>query len=108
MEFRDVIEIARYSPEKMQKLNLFESRNFFCDVYCLEPGQSQKVHAHQTEDKLYYVLEGTGAFTIGTEEQEHGSGCLILAPSGVEHGVRNTSAARLKLLVFMAPHPDYK
>lgn len=108
MEFKDAAEIARFSPEKMQKINLFETRNFFCDVYCLEPGQSQKVHAHQSEDKLYYVLEGEGVFTIGTEEESHGSGRLVFAPAGVEHGVRNASPSRVKLLVFMAPHPDFK
>ncbi|MEK7829641.1 MAG: cupin domain-containing protein, partial [Acidobacteriota bacterium] len=43
MNTRDVFAAAQFSPDKMQKINLFETRNFFCDVYCLEPGQEQKV-----------------------------------------------------------------
>ena len=108
MEVKDVFAAARFSPEKMQKVNLFETGNFFCDVYCLEPGQEQKVHAHKVEDKLYFVLEGRGRFTVGEESREYGKDQLVFAPAGSEHGVRNTSDARLTLLVFMTPNPNQK
>lgn len=106
MEFKDVIAQAVFAPEKMQKINLFETRNFFCDVYCLEPGQEQKVHAHKLEDKLYFVLEGSGSFTVDEETKELGKNQIIFAPAGSAHGVRNTSDARLTLLVFMTPNPN--
>jgi mannose-6-phosphate isomerase-like protein (cupin superfamily) len=106
MDFKDVFAVARFAPDKMQKVNLFETRNFFCDVYCLEPGQEQKVHAHRDEDKLYFVLEGAGSFVVGEETQELGKNQIVFAPAGSEHGVRNTSAARLTLLVFMTPNPN--
>jgi hypothetical protein len=32
----------------------------------------------------------------------------VLAPAGVEHGVRNTAETRLMLLVFMAPNPNVR
>lgn len=106
MEFKDVIAQAVFAPEKMQKINLFETRNFFCDVYCLEPGQEQKVHAHKLEDKLYFVLEGSGSFTVDEETKELGKNQIIFAPAGSAHGVRNTTDARLTLLVFMTPNPN--
>ncbi len=108
MEAKDVFAAARFSPEKMQKINLFETDHFFCDVYCLEPGQEQKVHAHAVEDKLYFVLDGRGRFTVGEESREYGKDQLVFAPAGSEHGVRNTSDARLTLLVFMTPNPNRK
>ncbi|TDI94531.1 MAG: cupin domain-containing protein, partial [Caldithrix sp.] len=37
--FKNIPSRVRFSIEKMQKVNLFETRNFFCDIYCLEPGQ---------------------------------------------------------------------
>jgi len=40
------IDVRRFDAAKMQKLNLFETPRFFCDVYCLLPGQGQKPHAH--------------------------------------------------------------
>ncbi len=108
MEFKDVFAAARFSPEKMQKINLFETRNFFCDVYCLEPGQEQKVHAHQDEDKLYYVLDGRGTFVVDEDVRELGEQRVVFAPAGSNHGVKNTSDERLTLLVFMTPNPNYK
>lgn len=105
---KDVLAAARFAPEKMQKANLYETPNFFCDVYGLEPGQEQKPHTHDDADKIYYVLEGCGLFLVGTEEQELTQHKIVLAPAGAPHGVRNTSEARLTLLVFMSPHPNFK
>jgi quercetin dioxygenase-like cupin family protein len=90
----------------MQKVNLFETERMFADIYCLEPGQEQKRHAHSGADKIYFVLEGAGRFQIGDEERELGVDQIVLAPADVEHGVRNDSQARLVLLVFMAPNPN--
>ena len=95
----------RFDPAKMQKLNLFQTERFFCDVYCLEPGQSQKQHAHHGNDKIYAVLEGTAVAQIAGEEQELHAGDTVLVPAGAEHGVVNRSTARAALLVFMAPSP---
>jgi mannose-6-phosphate isomerase-like protein (cupin superfamily) len=101
----DVLASARFRKEKLTKANLFSSARMFCDVYGLEPGQEQPVHDHAENDKVYYVLEGTGVFTVGVEELEAGPGQLIVAPAGEPHGVRNASAQRLTLLVVMAPNP---
>lgn len=108
MDVRDVFAAARFAPEKMQKINLFETPNFFCDVYCLEPGQEQKPHTHAGADKIYYVLEGRGLFLIGDEERKLSQHQLVLAPSDAMHGVRNTSDTRLTLLVMMSPNPNVK
>jgi quercetin dioxygenase-like cupin family protein len=108
MKVKDVFAAAKFSTEKMQKINLFETRNFFCDVYCLEPGQEQKVHAHDGEDKIYYVLEGRGSFVVGDENQEHGAGQIVFAPAGAPHGVKNTGDERMRLLVFMTPNPNFR
>ena len=108
MEVKSVFAVNQFSHEKMQKVNLFETKNFFCDVYCLEPGQAQKIHAHRDEDKLYYVLSGGGTFTVDGQSQELGEQQIVFAPAGSDHGVENTSGERLKLLVFMTPNPNFK
>ncbi len=77
----------------------------FCDVYCLEPGQRQKIHSHDGNDKIYYVLEGTGRFTVGTQTRLLEPGEITCAFSRQPHGVENTGKHRLTCLVFMAPHP---
>lgn len=99
-------EIA-VSPEsvKMTKVNLFTSERMFVDYYVLLPGQAQAPHTHADNDKLYYVLEGSGMFLLGDVEHELGAGRGCVAAASVPHGVRNHTQERLVLLVSMAPHP---
>lgn len=107
MNAKDVFAHVQFAAEKMQKVNLYETPNFFCDVYCLEPGQAQKPHVHEDADKIYYVLEGRGTFLVGTSEQELSAHQIVLAPAGAPHGVHNTSTERLTILVFMTPNPNF-
>lgn len=103
--FKDARAAVAFAPEKMKKVNLFETERMFCDVYGLEPGQAQSGHAHAGSDKVYYVLEGEGVFTIGDRERTLGGGHAVFAPAGRTHAVRNPGPGRLSLLVFMAPRP---
>ena len=102
---KDARAAAAFSPDKMKKVNLFDSPRMFCDVYGLEPGQEQAAHAHAGSDKVYFVLDGCGMFRVGDEEREAGTGQAVLAPAGSSHAVRNPGPGRLTLLVFMAPKP---
>ncbi len=95
----------QFSAEKMKKNNLFQTERFFCDIYCFEPGQEQKGHIHGEQDKVYIVLEGQGTFHIGAQKQVLKAGQGTMAPAGEEHGVKNDSGQRLKVLVFVAPNP---
>ena len=104
MKIVQLDDFKQFSPEKMKKNNLFQTARLFCDVYGFEPGQAQKGHVHGEQDKVYIVLAGQGIFTIGKEEQVLGAGQGILAPAGEEHGVRNHTAQRLTVLVFVAPN----
>jgi len=105
--FKKLSDAVSFSMEKMKKNGLFETEHFFCDTYCFEPGQEQKPHTHAHEDKVYYVLEGRGRFTVGAEERELGAGEIALAPAGQNHGVANRSEARLVTLVFVTPKPHH-
>jgi quercetin dioxygenase-like cupin family protein len=103
---RDTNDVTEGRAEKMAKHGLFETPNFFADVYVLRPGQAQLVHRHAAEDKCYHVLSGRGRVTSGTEVYDAGPGQMVFCPAGEDHGVENTAAeGDLRLLVFMAPHP---
>ena len=105
MESKLVSAEISFSEEKMKNNSLFDSPHLFYDAYCLLPGQAQKVHAHEGSDKVYYVLGGTGRFTVGDEEEDLGAGHAVIARAGVPHGVRNETGEDLVLLVTMAPRP---
>ena len=92
MDSKPIKEAISFSEEKMKKNPLFESPHLFYDLYCLLPGQQQKVHAHEGSDKVYYVLEGAGRFTVGDEE-----GDLPRAtPSSPPRAIPTASATRRK------------
>jgi quercetin dioxygenase-like cupin family protein len=106
MKIISLIDYQQFSSEKMKKNNIFETNRFFCDVYCFEPGQEQKGHIHGEQDKVYLVLEGQGTFHVGAETQVLEAGQGTLAPAGEEHGVKNHTSRRLRVLVFVAPNPS--
>lgn len=107
MQVVTVATRSRFADEKMQKVSLFESDQFFVDLYCLKPGQAQQVHSHVGSDKVYYILSGRATVRVGAEQQELAPGQAVLAPAGEEHGVRNAGEEPLTLLVFMAPKPTH-
>ena len=105
MTWADVSQSRRFSADRFQKVNLFETDRMFCDTYCFEPGQEQAAHKHQGADKIYYVIEGRALVQIGTDQRELSPGMAAHAGAGEEHAVKNIGTDRLVLLVFMAPHP---
>jgi quercetin dioxygenase-like cupin family protein len=100
-------EHAKFQAEKMAKIALATTPRAQLDLYCLEPGQSQKVHSHDDQDKVYVVLEGEGRFTVGAEQYALAAGEAVVAAAGAPHGVTNDSGARLLLLVFVSPPPPH-
>jgi quercetin dioxygenase-like cupin family protein len=90
-------------PDKHYKATLFQGGHMMVGLNCLLPGQTQASHAHEGADKIYFVLEGRGRFTVGDDEREVGEGGLIVAPAGVPHGVTSTGEGRLSVLVAIAP-----
>lgn len=105
MEVHSVHELIRFSDEKMQKVPLFDSAKYFCDLYCLKPGQDQRIHIHDESEKIYFVLRGRGVFHISGEERELAAGEAVVARPGQTHGVRNAGVEDLVLIVFMTPRP---
>ena len=100
-------ERAKFQPDRMAKIALATTPRAQLDLYCLEPGQSQRVHSHDDQDKVYVVLDGRGRFTLGGDEHLLEQGEALVAAAGAPHGVSNDSGARLLLLVFVSPPPPH-
>ena len=98
-------DYAEWRADKMGKSTLFESSRLLVGLNAFEPGQSHALHAHADMDKLYYVLEGEGAFLLDETELPMRAGDALVAPEGVPHGIRNTSRARLLVMAVLAPAP---
>jgi quercetin dioxygenase-like cupin family protein len=104
MDRFELQKMVAFQPDKMAKVDVIKSKQMLCGLNCFEPGQVQKVHAHAGADKLYYVVEGRGEFEVGEEKQELAAGELLYVPEDVPHGVANTSATNLVVLIVIAPN----
>lgn len=56
----------------------------------VEPGSAQQDHTHD-EEQAYLVVSGQGKMRAGEEEAEMAQGDLVYVPSGVSHGLSNSS-----------------
>jgi quercetin dioxygenase-like cupin family protein len=95
--------LTRFSADKMQKNGIFATDHLTADLFCFEPGQAQRSHKQTDADKVYFVLEGIGRFTVGRTTREFKAGTAILVPANEEHGIINMAEERLMMLVFAAP-----
>jgi quercetin dioxygenase-like cupin family protein len=91
--------------DKFYKTTLFQAKHLMIGLNCLEPGQVQQVHTHQDQDKFYFVVEGSGSFTVGETVTEAGPGHVVWAEAGVPHGVENKGTERLVIFMGIAPAP---
>lgn len=100
-----VCSLARFAPEKMTKNTLVQGDSLFAGLNSFEPGQEHALHAHEGQDKLYVLLEGSGIFQVGERAELLSAGDAAFAPSGVPHAIRNPGPERLVVMVVLAPPP---
>ncbi len=102
---KSITDHVGINESKFYKTTLFRSDTLLLGLNCLEPGQVQQPHDHPDQDKFYYVIEGSGQFSLDKEQISAGSGEVVWAPAGLAHGVKNEGTDRLTLLVGIAPAP---
>ncbi|HHW87239.1 MAG TPA: cupin domain-containing protein [Chloroflexi bacterium] len=101
--FLHVTDFIRTPGEKSFKHTFFQSERLLVGLNVLGPGQVQALHAHPDQDKFYYVVAGSGRFTVGETSQTCTAGMLILAPAGAPHGASNDGEDLLVFLTVIAP-----
>jgi mannose-6-phosphate isomerase-like protein (cupin superfamily) len=108
MFIKNVASLAKFTPDKMGKSDLCNGESLFAGLNSFEPGQEHALHSHAGQDKLYFILEGSGVAKIGDEEQPVAAGDAAFAASGVPHSMKNTGTTRLVVMAILAPPPAAK
>ncbi len=76
-------------------------RRYSVSEWWLEPHtQGPGAHKHETEDDMFYVLEGVMSFLIGEQWTDAPAGSFVLAPAGVVHDFENRGDQRAGVLNF--------
>lgn len=108
MFVKNVAASAEFSPAKMSKTSLVQGAFLFAGLNSFEPGQEHAPHAHQGQDKLYFVLQGEGIVQVGDVTELLCAGDTAFAPSGVVHSIRNPGPDRLVVMAILAPPPSIR
>jgi len=99
-------KLATFSPDKMTKTTLAKGAFLFAGLNSFDAGQEHALHAHEGQDKLYFILEGQGHVQIGDAMQQLTAGDAAFAASGVLHSIRNPGPGRLVVMAILAPPPN--
>lgn len=70
----------------------------------LHPGASIGFHQHE-KDEVYYVISGTGIYTMDGKDHEVGPGNAMLTRPGSTHSIRQTGEEDLVLLINYRKQP---
>ena len=101
MFVKKVAGLATFSPDKMTKSTVAQGDFLFAGLNSFEPGQEHALHAHPGQDKLYFILEGSGVVQVGEESELLSAGDAAFAPSGVVHSIRNPGPGRLVVMAIL-------
>jgi quercetin dioxygenase-like cupin family protein len=86
------------------KIDAESGGRYSISEWTLEPGcPGVGAHAHKTNDDIFYVLEGTLEFWIGTDWHRVEKGAFIRVPAGVTHDYRNAGDSPARLLNIYIP-----
>ena len=74
----------------------------------LPPGCAVTPHHHREMEEIYYILDGQGVMTVGSEQCEVSAGDAIFVPRNHRHSLRNTGELPIRLLVACGPAFSYE
>jgi quercetin dioxygenase-like cupin family protein len=103
MQRRKLAEVIAFDQGRMAKHRLFETDRTLTDLYCLEPGQEQRLHVHEGADKVLVVMAGRVLATVGDDSAELGQYEAAIAPAGAAHALKNLGPDPAVVLVFLGP-----
>jgi quercetin dioxygenase-like cupin family protein len=71
--------------------------------YTTRKGEEPPSHIHQTEDEMFYVLEGAITFRCGEATFDLEKGGFIFLPRGIEHNYTIPNEEPVRLIVVTSP-----
>lgn len=71
----------------------------FIDLVVVPPGCSIGEHTHGADEETYVIVDGSGTMTIDGTSLVVGPGDVVVNRAGGTHGLRNTGADPLRLVV---------
>jgi len=101
-----VSSLAKFESGKMGKTTLVHGDFLLAGLNSFEPGQEHAPHAHEGQDKLYVVLEGSGIVSVDDHAELLTAGDAAFVPAGVIHSISNPGPGRMVVMAVLSPPPS--
>ena len=69
----------------------------------LPPGSAVGRHHHVETEEVYYIIQGSGQMTVGSETRPVETGDAIFIPRGSTHTLENTGHEPMTILLVCGP-----
>ena len=98
-----ISQVRRYRfPTHTNDLVLDRSEAVTSEVFVvvLQPGEAPPLHQHDDTEQIFYILEGEGILTIGTENETHAvqPGDVVRIPPATLHSIQAEANSTLRYL----------
>lgn len=74
----------------------------------LPAGKSVGRHYHLETEEVYYILQGAGRMTVGSEARDVSAGDAVFIPRGSAHTLENTGQTPMTILLVCGPAYAYE
>lgn len=111
MKFRkanegEEIKSKDYSKRIIFSFDDFEEKGHLLQIVTIPPNTKQRLHVHQIQTEVSYLLEGKAHFFVNGEEFVMEKGDALIHAHGEKHFVWNKENKSCKLLVFKINLPE--
>lgn len=95
-----------YRKKIIFSLKDFDEKGHLLQVVIIPPHMRQRLHSHQVQTEVFYILEGESIITIDGIEHPAGPGDAFICSPGEIHNVWNQTDQDFKVLVFKINLPE--
>ena len=102
------IEIVRqdYRKKIIFALEDFDEKGHLLQVVTIPPNTRQRLHSHDQQTEVFYILEGEAIIRINDVEYPARPGDAFICSPGDVHNVWNKTDREFRLLVFKINLPE--
>jgi quercetin dioxygenase-like cupin family protein len=95
-----------YKKQIILKSNDFIQDGHLLQIVIIPPNTKQRVHSHDIQTEVFYILEGECTITINGTNYLAKPGDAFICSPGDNHNLWNKTDKDFKLLVFKIDLPD--
>ena len=95
-----------YRKKILFSLTDFQDDGHLLQIVTIPPQTKQRLHSHNKQTEVFYILEGEAAITINNVDYESKPGDAFICSPGDVHNLWNKTDKDFKLLVFKINLPE--